>query len=59
MTYLRKQDLIFFDLYYNSIDTRAQPISNLIDGGAQVQQIVKVECLETFTEAPQLEVSFT
>ena len=36
-----------------------QTINNVIDGGAQVQQIVKTECLETFTESPQLEISFS
>ena len=36
-----------------------QPISALIDGGAQVQQVIKIDCLDVFTEVPSLDLSFT
>lgn len=36
-----------------------QPISNVIENGAQIQQVVKVDVLDVFTEIPVLSVSFS
>ena len=35
-----------------------QPISNVIDNGAQIQQVVKCEIIDVFDEIPVLAVSF-
>lgn len=35
-----------------------QPVGNSIDGGAQIQQIVKVDVLDIFNEFPTIELSF-
>lgn len=35
-----------------------KPVPGTIDAGAQVQQIINVECLGVFLEAPVMKVSF-
>ena len=35
-----------------------KPVPGTIDAGAQVQQIINVECLGVFPEAPVMKVSF-
>ena len=35
-----------------------KPVPGTIDAGAQVQQIINVECLGVFLEAPIMKVSF-
>ena len=36
-----------------------QPISQMIDGGAQIQQVIKVDCMDTFIEIPSIDLSFS
>lgn len=36
-----------------------QSIGQTIDGGAQIQQIIKVDCMDTFTEIPSIDLSFS
>ncbi|XP_071809172.1 AP-2 complex subunit alpha-2-like [Asterias amurensis] len=38
---------------------KAPPIADVLDGGAQVQQIITVECVEEFTNPPLLNIIFT
>lgn len=35
-----------------------QPITNVIDGGAQIQQVIKVEAIQEFSVVPTLDFSF-
>jgi len=36
-----------------------QPVSQVIDVGAQIQQVIKVDCLDVFTDVPSLDLSFS
>lgn len=40
------------------LSLRTQPVGPTVDGGAQVQQAVNIECLSDFAEAPVLSVQF-
>ena len=40
------------------MNVQVKPIPSSIDGGAQVQQIVNIECLNLFYDAPLLTVKF-
>jgi len=35
-----------------------QPINNVIDNGAQIQQVIKCEILDAFDEVPVMAISF-
>ncbi|XP_022082511.1 AP-2 complex subunit alpha-2-like [Acanthaster planci] len=37
---------------------KAPPVNSIIDGGAQVQQIITAECVQEFTVAPLLNIRF-
>uniref|UniRef100_A0A667WPL0 Adaptor related protein complex 2 subunit alpha 2 n=1 Tax=Myripristis murdjan TaxID=586833 RepID=A0A667WPL0_9TELE len=41
-----------------SVDFLCSPVDPTVDGGAQVQQILNIECLSDFTEAPVLNIQF-
>uniref|UniRef100_A0A8D0NP34 AP-2 complex subunit alpha n=1 Tax=Sus scrofa TaxID=9823 RepID=A0A8D0NP34_PIG len=45
-------------LQANILVLRTQPVGPTVDGGAQVQQAVNIECLSDFAEAPVLSVQF-
>ncbi|GAB1292916.1 AP-2 complex subunit alpha-2 [Apodemus speciosus] len=36
-----------------------KPVDPTVDGGAQVQQVVNIECISDFTEAPVLNIQFS
>uniref|UniRef100_A0A8C2PR61 AP-2 complex subunit alpha n=1 Tax=Cyprinus carpio TaxID=7962 RepID=A0A8C2PR61_CYPCA len=38
--------------------TTAKPVEPLIEGGAQVQQVINIECLTDFSDAPLLNIKF-
>ncbi|XP_058627281.1 AP-2 complex subunit alpha-2 isoform X3 [Onychostoma macrolepis] len=42
----------------SQINVQAKPVEPLIEGGAQVQQVINIECLTDFTEAPLLNIKF-
>ncbi|XP_075924735.1 AP-2 complex subunit alpha-2-like [Petromyzon marinus] len=42
----------------NQLAVEARTVEPLIDGGAQVQQMINVECLDDFSEAPLLTIQF-
>nr|KAF6281594.1 adaptor related protein complex 2 subunit alpha 2 [Pipistrellus kuhlii] len=48
------------DLQANILDLSLQtkPVDPTVDGGAQVQQVVNIECVSDFTEAPVLNIQF-
>ncbi|XP_038050439.1 AP-2 complex subunit alpha-2-like isoform X2 [Patiria miniata] len=37
---------------------KAPPINNVLDGGAQVQQLITAECVQEFSDAPLLNIRF-
>ena len=45
-------------IYCIELAFELQPINNVIDNGAQIQQIVKCDILDIFEEVPVLNVSF-
>ncbi|XP_077995107.1 AP-2 complex subunit alpha-2-like [Glandiceps talaboti] len=38
---------------------QSQPVTNVVEAGAQVQQVINVECIDTFEETPILALNFT
>ncbi|XP_029904002.1 AP-2 complex subunit alpha-2 [Myripristis murdjan] len=40
------------------LNVHVKPVDPTVDGGAQVQQILNIECLSDFTEAPVLNIQF-
>ncbi|XP_069595807.1 AP-2 complex subunit alpha-2 isoform X2 [Ranitomeya imitator] len=41
-----------------SLNLQSKPVEPTVDGGAQVQQVINIECLEEFVEAPVLSIQF-
>ncbi|XP_073696440.1 AP-2 complex subunit alpha-2 isoform X1 [Garra rufa] len=42
----------------SQLNVQAKPVEPLIEGGAQVQQVINIECLTDFLEAPLLNIKF-
>ncbi|XP_072890173.1 AP-2 complex subunit alpha-2 isoform X1 [Hemitrygon akajei] len=42
----------------NELNLQAKPVEPIVEGGAQVQQVINIECLSDFTEAPLLNIQF-
>lgn len=40
------------------LSLQTKPVDPTVDGGAQVQQVVNMECVSDFTEAPVLNIQF-
>nr|KAF6398418.1 adaptor related protein complex 2 subunit alpha 2 [Molossus molossus] len=40
------------------LSLQTKPVDPTVDGGAQVQQVVNIECVSDFTEAPVLNIQF-
>uniref|UniRef100_A0A8C5UUS3 AP-2 complex subunit alpha n=1 Tax=Microcebus murinus TaxID=30608 RepID=A0A8C5UUS3_MICMU len=40
------------------LNLQTKPVDPTVDGGAQVQQVVNIECVSDFTEAPVLNIQF-
>ncbi|XP_056135043.1 AP-2 complex subunit alpha-2 [Lampris incognitus] len=40
------------------LNVQAKPVDPTVDGGAQVQQILNIECVSDFTDAPVLNIQF-
>lgn len=40
------------------LSLQTKPVDPTVDGGAQVQQAVNIECVSDFTEAPVLNIQF-
>ncbi|XP_071497904.1 AP-2 complex subunit alpha-2-like isoform X2 [Diadema antillarum] len=43
----------------NKLDISVAPVGSTVDGGAQVQQLINVECLDEFDEAPLLSIQYS
>ncbi|XP_036952197.1 AP-2 complex subunit alpha-2 isoform X3 [Acanthopagrus latus] len=46
------------DLLKTQLNVHAKAVDPLIDGGAQVQQMLNIECVSDFTDAPVLNIQF-
>ncbi|KAM8762596.1 AP-2 complex subunit alpha-2 isoform 5-T5 [Acanthopagrus schlegelii] len=46
------------DLLKTQLNVHAKEVDPLIDGGAQVQQMLNIECVSDFTDAPVLNIQF-
>ncbi|XP_042201052.1 AP-2 complex subunit alpha-2 [Callorhinchus milii] len=42
----------------NQLNLQAKPVEPMVEGGAQVQQVINIECQSDFTEAPLLNIQF-
>ncbi|KAG7459843.1 hypothetical protein MATL_G00215000 [Megalops atlanticus] len=42
----------------SQLNVQTKPVEPLVEGGAQVQQVVNIECLSDFSEAPLLNIKF-
>ena len=43
---------------WSQIACTPKPVGTTIDSGAQVQQVINIECITEFTEAPILVITF-
>uniref|UniRef100_A0A8D2CUH6 AP-2 complex subunit alpha n=1 Tax=Sciurus vulgaris TaxID=55149 RepID=A0A8D2CUH6_SCIVU len=50
--------LICADDLQANLNLQTKPVDPTVDGGAQVQQVVNIECVSDFTEAPVLNIQF-
>ncbi|XP_077915226.1 AP-2 complex subunit alpha-2 [Halichoerus grypus] len=50
--------LICSDDLQTNLSLQTKPVDPTVDGGAQVQQVVNIECASDFTEAPVLNIQF-
>ncbi|XP_006893269.1 PREDICTED: AP-2 complex subunit alpha-2 [Elephantulus edwardii] len=50
--------LICSDRLQSNLNLQTKPVDPTVDGGAQVQQVVNIECLSDFSEAPVLNIQF-
>uniref|UniRef100_A0A8D0GJC5 AP-2 complex subunit alpha n=1 Tax=Sphenodon punctatus TaxID=8508 RepID=A0A8D0GJC5_SPHPU len=50
--------LICSDVLQTSLNLQTKPVDPTVDGGAQVQQVVNIECIADFMEAPILNIQF-
>nr|XP_038947992.1 AP-2 complex subunit alpha-2 isoform X2 [Rattus norvegicus] len=50
--------LICADDLQTNLNLQTKPVDPTVDGGAQVQQVVNIECISDFTEAPVLNIQF-
>ncbi|XP_077177553.1 AP-2 complex subunit alpha-2 isoform X3 [Paroedura picta] len=50
--------LICSDDLQSSLNLQTKPVDPIVEGGAQVQQVVNIECISDFMEAPVLNIQF-
>ncbi|XP_077316086.1 AP-2 complex subunit alpha-2 isoform X4 [Lithobates pipiens] len=50
--------LICSDELKASLNLQSKPVESTVDGGAQVQQVVNIECVQEFVETPVLNIQF-
>ncbi|GAB0190065.1 AP-2 complex subunit alpha-2 [Grus japonensis] len=51
--------LISFLNHFLCLNLQTKPVDPTVDGGAQVQQVVNIECVSDFMEAPILNIQFS
>ncbi|KAM3919530.1 AP-2 complex subunit alpha-2 isoform 1-T1 [Leptodactylus fuscus] len=50
--------LVCSDELKASLNLQSKPVEPTVDGGAQVQQIINIECLQEFVDVPVLSIQF-
>ncbi|KAM8938639.1 AP-2 complex subunit alpha-2 isoform 4-T4 [Pelodytes ibericus] len=50
--------LICSDELSASLNLQSKPVESTVDGGAQLQQVVNIECVQEFVEVPVLNIQF-
>lgn len=40
------------------LNVQTKPVEPLVEGGAQIQQVLNIECLTDFSDAPLLNIKF-
>ncbi|XP_019349682.1 AP-2 complex subunit alpha-2 isoform X6 [Alligator mississippiensis] len=50
--------VICSDELQSSLNLQTKPVDPIVDGGAQVQQVVNIECISDFMDAPILNIQF-
>ncbi|XP_066438956.1 AP-2 complex subunit alpha-2-like isoform X2 [Eleutherodactylus coqui] len=50
--------LVCSDELKASLNLQSKPVEPTVDGGAQVQQVINIECVQEFTEVPVLSIQF-
>lgn len=40
------------------LNVQSKPVEPLVEGGAQIQQVLNIECLTDFCDAPLLNIKF-
>ncbi|KAI5618691.1 AP-2 complex subunit alpha-2 isoform X2, partial [Silurus asotus] len=43
---------------HSQLNVQLKPVDPLVEGGAQVQQVINIECLSDFSDAPLLNIKF-
>ncbi|KAJ3600970.1 hypothetical protein NHX12_031943 [Muraenolepis orangiensis] len=47
-----------FASFSTTLNVQTKPVEPLVEGGAQVQQVLNIECITDFSEAPLLNIQF-
>ncbi|CAL8282999.1 unnamed protein product [Boreogadus saida] len=47
-----------YRIHSQQLNVQTKPVEPLVEGGAQVQQVLNIECITDFSEAPQLNIKF-
>lgn len=42
----------------SQLNVQTKPVEPLVEGGAQIQQVLNIECLTDFADAPLLNIKF-
>ncbi|XP_071974263.1 AP-2 complex subunit alpha-2 isoform X4 [Engystomops pustulosus] len=50
--------LVCSDELKASLNLQSKPVETTVDGGAQVQQVINIECLQEFVDVPVLSIQF-
>ena len=50
--------VVLLDTRGSQLNVQTKPVEPLVEGGAQVQQVLNIECITDFSEAPQLNIKF-
>uniref|UniRef100_A0A4W3IWQ3 AP-2 complex subunit alpha n=1 Tax=Callorhinchus milii TaxID=7868 RepID=A0A4W3IWQ3_CALMI len=54
----KTSSLVFLNRPRPQLNLQAKPVEPMVEGGAQVQQVINIECQSDFTEAPLLNIQF-
>ena len=49
---------VFLNCRAPQLNVQTKPVEPLVEGGAQVQQVLNIECINDFSEAPLLNIKF-